>query len=119
LEFQLARFIRNGIAEDDAVSWIPESDGVEEGFGVGVGELELPVLAGVGGVVDAGLVAGTGGHKESFIGGESYDTSEIEAGGVGDLGGDPVASRIDRAKVGAASARGPRDFLRDGAYASE
>ena len=53
LEFQLAGIVGNGVAEDDAVSAIPEGDGVEESFGIRAGELELPVLAGVGGVVDA------------------------------------------------------------------
>ena len=56
-------------------------------FGIGVGELQLPVLAGIGGVVDAGLVAGSGGHEEGFVGGEGDDAAEIEGGGVGHLGG--------------------------------
>lgn len=41
---------------------IPEDHGVEESLGICIGELELPVTAGVGGVVDAGLVSGAGGH---------------------------------------------------------
>jgi hypothetical protein len=65
-EFQLAFFVASligdGIAEDYAVGRIPENHGVEEGFGIWVGELELPMAAAVGGVVDAGLVAGAGGH---------------------------------------------------------
>ena len=44
------------------MSSVPEDHGVEEAFGIGVGELELPGFAGVGGVVDAGLIGGTGGH---------------------------------------------------------
>jgi len=115
----LAGFVGDGIAEDDAVRGIPEGDGIEEGFGIGVGELELPVLAGVGGVVDAGLVAGAGGHEESFVGGEGDDAAEIESGGVGDLGGRPGAAGVGGAEVGAVGAGGPRDLLRDGADAPE
>ena len=73
----IAVFIGDGIAEDYAVGWVPENHGVEEAFGVWVGELKSPVLAGVGGVVDAGLVAGTGGHEESFGGGEGHYGAEI------------------------------------------
>ena len=46
------------VADDDAVVGVPEGDGVEETFGIGVRELERPVLAGVGGLVDARFVAG-------------------------------------------------------------
>src|SRR5258708_339816 len=46
---------------DSMVFWDP-THGIEESFGIGVGELELPVTAAVGGLVDAGLVAGAGGH---------------------------------------------------------
>ena len=41
---------------------VPENHRVEEPPGFLVGKLERPVLAGVGGVVDAGLWAGAGGH---------------------------------------------------------
>jgi hypothetical protein len=81
--------------------------------------LELPVLAGIGGVVDAGQVAGTGGHEESFGGGEGDNGAEIEGGGVWDVGGEPGASGVCGAEIGAVSAGGPRDILGDGAYAAE
>ncbi len=111
--------VGDGIAEDYAVGWVPENHGVEEAFGIAVGELELPVPTGVGGVVDAGLVAGTRGHQESFVGGESYDGAEVESCGVGDLSGDPGAAGVDSAEVGAVRAGGPRDLLRDGTNAAE
>ena len=81
-EFELAAFVGYGITEDYAVSWVPENHGVEEAFGIAVGELELPVLAGICSVVDAGLVAGTGGHEERFIGRERYYGSEVQSGGI-------------------------------------
>jgi hypothetical protein len=118
-EFCFARFIGDGIAEDYAVGGVPEHHGVEEAFGIGVGELELPMLAAVGGVVDAGLVAGTGGHEEGLVGGESDYGAEVESGGVGDLGGDPGASGVGGAEVGAAGPGGPSDVSRDGAHAAE
>ena len=121
-EFQFARYLGivwDGIAEDYAVGSVPEDHGVEEAFGICVGELELPVLAGVGGVVDAGLVAGAGGHEESFVGGESYYGAEIESCGVGDLGGDPGAAGVGGAEIGSVGAGGPRDFARDGAYSAQ
>jgi hypothetical protein len=122
-EFQwsgfIAVFIGDGIAEDYAVGWVPENHGVEEAFGIFVGELELPVLASVGSVVDAGLVAGTGGHEESFDGGEGNNGAEIEGGGVWDLGGSPGAACVGGAEVGAVSAGGPCDIVRDGAYSAK
>jgi len=109
----------DGVAEDHAVGSIPEDHGVEEAFGIGVGELELPVLASVGGVVDAGLIAGTGGHEEGLVGGEGYDRAEIQSGGVRDLGGEPGVAGIGGAEVGAVRAGSPCDVMRDGAYAAE
>jgi len=91
------------------VSGIPEDHGVEKSFGIGVGELELPVTAAVGGVVNAGLVAGTGGHQESFVGGEGDNGAEIEGFGAGDLFGDPDVA-VGGAKICAVSAGSPRDL---------
>ena len=83
MEFQLAGIVGDGIAEDDAVGGVPEGDGVEEGFGIAAGELELPVLASVGGVVDAGLVAGSGGHEKGFVSGKGDKATKIQVRGVG------------------------------------
>ena len=77
------------------------------------------MLAGVGGVVDAGLVAGTGGHEERFIGRESYYGTEVERFGTGDPGGRPSGGGVGGAEVGAVGAGGPSDILRDGAYAAK
>ncbi len=100
------------------MSFVPEGHGVEEAFWFRVSELELPVLSGVGGVVDAGLVAGAGGHEEGFVGGEGYDGAEIERLGAGDLRGLPELA-IGRAEVCAVGAGGPGDSFRDGADAAE
>ena len=110
-EFWFAGFVGDGIAEDEAVGWIPEDHGVEESFRIFVGELELPVLAGIGGVVDAGLVAGAGGHKERFARGEGNDGAEVECFGAGNLSGDPVAAGVCGAEVGAVSAGRPGNVL--------
>jgi hypothetical protein len=111
--------VGDGIAEDYAVGWVPENHGVEEGFGICARELELPVLAGVGGVVDAGLVTGAGGHEECFVGRDSYYGAEVQSGGVWDLSGDPGAAGVDGAEVGAVRAGRPRDSLGDGAYSAQ
>jgi hypothetical protein len=59
-EFQLAGFVGDGIAEDDAMSGVPESHRIEEARRIGVGVLERPMPASVAGVVDAGWAAGAG-----------------------------------------------------------
>src|SRR5277367_2203922 len=79
-----------------------------------VGELQLPVLAGVAGVVDAGLVAGSGGHEERLIGIEGDHGAEVERGCVGDLSGVPREAAVDGAEIGAVRSAGPRDLTRDG-----
>ena len=66
-ELELAGIVGNGVADDDAVLGIPEGHRVEESFGIGVGELKLPVLSGVGGVVDAGMVAGTADIRKASL----------------------------------------------------
>ena len=76
------------------------------------------MAAGVGGVVDAGLVAGSGGHEESFVGGEGDDAAEVEGFGAGYVVGDPDVA-VGGAEVGTVRAGSPGDFLRDGAYAAE
>ncbi len=77
------------------------------------------MLTGVDGVVDAGLVARSGRHEESFVSGEGDNTAEIEIGGVGDLGGDPGAASVGGAKVGAVCTGGPGDLPGDGADAAK
>ena len=72
------------IAVDDAVRGIPERHGVEEGFGIRGGELKRPVLACVGGVIDARLVACSGGHEEGVLGGKCDDAAKVERIGAGD-----------------------------------
>src|SRR5580704_18679095 len=101
------------------MGWVPEDHGIEETFGIVIGELELPVLAGVGGVVDAGLVAGTGGHEEGFVGGEGYYGAEVQSGGVRDLGGYPGAAGVGGAEAGAGRAGAPGDAARACTYAAE
>ena len=118
-EFQFAGFVGNGVAEDDAVLAVPECHRVEESLGIRVGELKLPVLSGVGGVVDAGLVAGSGRHQERFVGRESDDAAKVERGGVRDLGERPGAASVGGAEISAVRAAGPRNLAGDGADAAQ
>ena len=97
---------------------IPEDHGIEKSFGICIGELELPVAASVGGAIDAGLVAGTGGHEEGFVGGESDDAAKVERIGTGDMVRDPDVA-ISGAEVSAVRAGGPCGFLRHRAHAAE
>lgn len=118
-EFQVAQFVGDGIAEHDAMGGIPEGHRVEEGFRIRGRELKRPVLACVGRVVNARLVAWSGRHQESFVGGESYHGAKVKRQGASNLRGLPGASSIGGAEIGAVGARGPRDFLGDGADAAE
>src|SRR5580704_9357269 len=49
------------ISNGDAMVAIPEREAIVKAFGIGVRELQRPVLAGVGGFVDARLIAGSRG----------------------------------------------------------
>ena len=95
------------VADDDAVLRIPESDGVEEAFGVRVGELKRPVLAGVAGLVDAGFVAGPGAHQIDRARVDGADAAEIQRFGARDFGGAPRNAAIGGHEPGAAAAAGP------------
>jgi hypothetical protein len=119
VEFQFAGLVGDGITQNNAVGGVPEGDGVEESLGIGVGELELPMLASVRGVVDARLVAGACGHQESFVGREGDDSTEIQSGCVGNLGGGPGASAVGGADISAVRTGGPNDLLRNGADAAQ
>src|ERR1039458_67204 len=95
------------IARDNAVWRIPESDGVEEAFGIGVGEQERPVLAGVAGFIDAGFVAGAGTHQVDGARVDGADAAKIEVFGAGDFGSAPSHSAIGSREQRAAAAAGP------------
>src|ERR1700728_1546319 len=60
-----------------------KSERIPEAVFVGVGEEELPGLAAVGGFVEAGLVAGAGGHDDGGVGVEALDGAEVEVLGAG------------------------------------
>ena len=82
-EFWLAGFVGDGIAENDAVSFIPEGYGVEKSFGIWVGELEVPVAAGVEGCDRCG----TGRRdlrtfKENFLSGEMLNFQTVTLFGI-------------------------------------
>src|SRR5579859_3858980 len=118
-EFQFASFISDWISEDDAVRGIPEGYRVEEALGACVLELKLPVLAGVGGVIDAGLIAGTGGHQESLIGGECNDSAKVEGCSLRNLGRRPVTATVSRPEISSMRAAGPGNLPRYNADAAE
>ena len=84
-----------GKVGNDAVLRIPEGDGIEEALGIGISDEELPVLAGVGGFVDAGLIAGAGAHEVGGAGVDGVDAAEIQGFGSWDLGGAPGGAAVD------------------------
>src|ERR1700729_3522987 len=89
-------------------------DSVPEAFFVGVGEEEVPGLAAVGGFVEAGLVAGAGGHDDGCVGVEGLDAAEVEFFGSGrDGAGLPEVAAVFGAEDGAVGPAGPGD---SGAY---
>ena len=83
---------------------------VPEAVFVGVGEEEFPGLAGVGGFVEAGLVAGAGGHDDGGVFVEGLDAAEVEFFGAGgDGAGLPEVAAVFGAEDGAVGAAGPGD----------
>src|SRR5205085_647550 len=87
-------------------------------FGICVGELELPVTAAIGGVINAGLIAGSGRHKKSFVGGEGDYGAKIDRLGAGNLLGNPDMA-VGGAEISAVRTGGPRDLPRHSADATE
>ncbi len=97
-----------GIAEHNTVIAVEEKYGVPEAFFVWVGEEEFPGLAAVGGFVEAGLVAGAGGHDDGGVFVEGLDASEVEVfGSGGDVAGLPEVAAVFGAEDGAVGAAGP------------
>jgi hypothetical protein len=118
-ELQMAGVVGDGVAKGYAVGSVPESHRVEKAFGIGVGKLQLPVLAGIRGVVDAGKISQAGRHQKGLVGVECDHGAEVQRFGAGDLAGSPCAPRVYGAKVGAVSAGGPCDLARDDAYTAK
>ena len=98
-KFQLALRIGNWVADGDAVSGVPESHAIEEAFGIGIRELQRPVLAGIGSFVDAGSVCGAGGEKIGDIGIEGLDIAEIEGVRAGNLRCGPRVPAVHGAEI--------------------
>src|SRR5579864_225848 len=119
LEFRLPLLVGDGITQYDAMLWIPEGHGVEESLGVRIGELKLPVLAGVRRVVNAGLVAWSRGHQKSFGCRERHYGAEVERGGIGNLAGNPGLAAVGGAEIGAVRAAGPGDLARDRSHSAK
>ena len=94
----------------NAASIRSQVDGVPEAFFVGVGEEEFPGLAAVGGFVEAGLVAGAGGHDDGGVFVEGLDAAEVEFFGSGwDGAGLPEVAAVFGAEDGAVGSAGPGD----------
>ena len=87
---------------------VAELNRVPEAFFVGVGEEEFPGLAAVGGFVEAGLVAGAGGHDDGGVFVEGLDAAEVEFFGSGrDVAGLPEVAAVFGAEDGAVGSAGP------------
>ena len=102
------------------IVFVEELDCVPEAFFVGVGEEEFPGLAAVGGFVEAGLVAGAGGHDDGGVFVEGLDAAEVEFFGSGrDGAGLPEVAAVFGAEDGAVGAAGPGDSAADVVDAAE
>ena len=77
------------------------------------------MLAPVGRVVNAGLVAGPGGHQEGFVCGKGNHPAEVEHRRVGYLLGSPRHSTIESAQESAMGTAGPRDLSRYGTHSPQ
>jgi len=97
----------DGIAQSEAMVAIPERHAVEESFGLRVGELEGPALAGVRGFVDARLIAGAGAEHVSLVGAEGLDIAEIKFLRARHLRGRPMQAGVSGSEVRSMSAAGP------------
>ena len=77
-------------------------------------------MAAVGGFVEAGLVAGAGGHDDGGVGVEGLDAAEVEFFGAGrDGAGLPDVPAVFGAKDGALCAGSPGDSIADVVNAAE
>ena len=77
-------------------------------------------MAAVGGFVEAGLVAGAGGHDDGGVCVEGLDAAEVEFFGSGrDGAGLPEVAAVFGAEDGAVGAAGPRDSCADVVDATE
>src|SRR5690348_4734104 len=93
---------------------------IPEAIGVGVGEDELPGVAGVGGFVEAAEGAFADGHDDGGVGVEGLDAAEVEVVGAGWSGAAlPVLAVVGGAEDGAFGAAGPGDTLAEGVDAAE
>src|SRR5438045_2223535 len=93
---------------------------VPEAFGVGIGEHELPSLAGVGGFVEAAEGAFAAGHDDGGRGVEGLDAAEVEVVGVGWSGAAlPVFAVVGGAEDRAFGSAGPCDAVANGMNAAE
>ena len=67
-------------------------------------------MAAVGGFVEAGLIAGAGGHDDGGVFVEGLDAAEVEFfGSGGDVAGLPEVAAVFGAEDGAVGAAGPGD----------
>lgn len=110
----------NGVAEDGAEVPILEDHRIPEAGLVGVGEEELPMGAGVGGLVEAGQRAGAGGHHHGRVCVPSPDAAEVELGCVGrSCAALPVLAAVSGAEDGSVGSAGPCDFGINGVNSAE
>ena len=116
---ELARTIGDRVAERDAAIAIPERHAIEKAFGIFVGKLQNPVLAGVGGLVDSRLIAGACAQQVRQVGGESFHVAEVERFRTRNLSGLPGISAISRAQIGSVSAAGPGNVVGEHANATK
>jgi hypothetical protein len=104
----------HGIAESDAVLFIPKGNGIEEGIRVGVLELEHPRFAAVSRFVDSGIGALAGAQKVGRGFSKGFDIAEIESIRIGDSADCPSRAGVRGSSVGPFGAADPCNFRTDG-----
>jgi len=103
----------DGVAERDAVIRVPEGHAIEKSLGISVGKLQVPVLASVGGFVDARTVTRTGAQQIGEVGAKGFDIAKVQRFRARDLSGLPRDSGVHSSKISSVTAAGPPDQVGD------
>jgi len=110
---KLAGMVGDRVAERDTVIRVPEGHAIEKSLGISVGKLQVPVLASVGGFVDARTVTRTGAQQVSEVGAKGFDIAEVQRFRAEDLSALPRDSGVHGSKISSVTAASPRDQVGD------
>lgn len=107
------------VAHRNAVLRIPKGEGVKKCFWLAVFELQRPVLAAVGCLVNARGLAIADAQQVRRVRVKGFDIAEVELFRAGHLSGLPGLAAIKGADVSALCATGPSNLFADGAEAAK